>query len=539
MPSKKENRKKKGSFPGRRKRVWLLTILVLVIAGTTMLLFRIEDIAENRLLSVINDELAPNAEIEFQDFSFTTFPAGLVIEKIRLNHLTPFEEHTPVKSADAIRKFEIERLEFSGINLFRMLAMRMWGLDDIVIKGMDFELVPLGEGRLADASPFRQPPPFRIGKITVDDANLSIFRERDSEDPSYEIHKIYSEIENFSVRDIEEPFHTYFDNLVFQSSTFQYHTLDGHYSIGVDTVSVSSRDEFAWTGRGFVIPHLTANEMAREAGKETDRFEASFDEFSADNIDVNRWLSENELLAGSLYIDNPSIEIYRDKSFPREERDERSLPVHHLKNLPFAVQIDSAGWNSGYVNYTEDFADEGRKGYITFYDADLTIRKLQNINTDIDIEAQVTARLMNATDMVLEGNFSLNDQSDHTISGSLAGFDLTELNSPLQEWVYIRVGRGMMDQADFFFSANQHRADGEIRFLYHNLEIRFLDEQTLEETRRRRLRSFIANRFRIYSENPADEPRTGTIDFERDKERSAFNYWWKSIASGLLDSVKR
>jgi hypothetical protein len=539
MPSEKKNDKKKSISAVKKKRVWILAILIIMIAGITILLLRIEDIAENMLVDAINHELAPNSEIEFGEFSFTTFPAGLEIRDIRLVHLIPFDEHTPEKSADAIRKFEIDRLEFSGINLFRMLAARMWGLNDIKIEGLTFELVPLTEGRIADASPFREPPPFRIGKITVDDASFFIFRERDSEEPSYEIHRIYSEIDNFSVTDIEEPFHTYFDDMVFRSSTFQYHTTSGYYSIGVDSISVSSPDQFVWAQRGFVRPHLTANEMANEIGYETDRFDVSFKEFSAREIDVNRWFSDNELIARSLTVTEPSIDILRDKSMPREEREERSLPVDHLKNLPFNVRVDSLLWTGGYVAYTEDFVDEGRKGYITFNDADLTITNLQNNDLDDTVEAAVSARFMDLSDITLEGSFSMNDHSDHTIAGTMSGFDLTELNAPLEEWVFVRVRSGAMQQADFYFGANENRANGELRFIYNDLEIRFLDEDSLEETRRRRLRSFIANRFRVYSENPRENPRIGTVEYERDKERSAFNYWWRSIASGLLDSVKR
>jgi hypothetical protein len=33
------------------------------------------------------------------------------------------------------------------------------------------------------------------------------------------------------------------------------------------------------------------------------------------------------------------------------------------------------------------------------------------------------------------------------------------------------------------------------------------------------------------------EKRTGTIEFERDRQRQIFNYWWKSLFSGIKSSV--
>jgi len=33
------------------------------------------------------------------------------------------------------------------------------------------------------------------------------------------------------------------------------------------------------------------------------------------------------------------------------------------------------------------------------------------------------------------------------------------------------------------------------------------------------------------------EKRTGTISFERDRKRQIFNFWWKSLLSGIKGSV--
>lgn len=539
MAATSKKQKNKWRPFGIKKRYIALVLLACLIAGTAFVLLHIEDIAEDRLLRVINAELAPNAEIEFGDFSFSRVPAGLVIRDIKLVHHIPFVEHTPEKSADAVRRFEVGRLEFSGINLFRMIVTRQWRLDNIVIDNLTFELVPAGDGRLADAAPFRQPPPFVIASITVNNSSFSIYRGRDHSEPSYEINNIHAGLNNFSVADINAPFHTYFDDLVFNSAAFTYHTQDGHYSIGADTVSVDSSRQFVYAGNGFVKPHLTANEMAQKTGKQTDRFEISFERFSSDHINVRSWIEENELYTRFLLLEKPSIVITRDKSYPRETRTDRSLPMEHLKNLPFRVMADSIRIDGGYLSYTEDFPTESRKGFIDFRDIDFRIDKLQNMDPEDSVHVFIRSRFLDLAELHLEGHFSLNDQADHTIKGSMAGFDMKQLNRHLEQWLFVRVGEGEMQHADFYFSANNERANGEIRFLYNNLRIRFLDEATLEETRRRRLRSFFANRFAVRSANPSHNPRTGTIEFERDKERSAFNYWWKSIASGLKDTVRR
>jgi len=538
--SAKTKNKKKGPFIRSKKGIALIVFIAILIAAALFVVFKIEDIAENRLLAVINAELEPNAEIEFGEFSFSLLPAGLTIRDIRLVHLIPFEEHTPTKSTDAIKSFEIKEIGFSGINIYRMLLERQWILDRIRIDGLNFELVPLTRGRLTDATPFQQPPPFLIDKIILSNGSFSIFSERDDDDePRYHIQNIYSEVESFSVPDIQDPFHTYFEELLFQSSAFLYNTRDGNYTIGVDSLSTNSREGFLFAKGGKVNPLYSAHEMAEKIGYETDQFDVQFNTFSMDEFDLKRWFEESDLAASLVRFDEPSISIHRDKSFPREERDERSLPTDHLRNLPFTLQIDSIEIKNGFISYTEDFVDEGRKGKITFNNVDLTVQKLQNHHSEDSISVSVSSRFLDLADLNLNAMFVLEEQSSHTIRGSMSGFDLARLNEHLEEWVFIRVRKGVADHLDFYFSADEQRALGEMQFIYHDLEIRFLDEDSLEETRNRRLRSFFANMIRVRSGNSADNPRIGTIDFERDKERSVFNYWWKSVASGLQDSVER
>jgi hypothetical protein len=39
-------------------------------------------------------------------------------------------------------------------------------------------------------------------------------------------------------------------------------------------------------------------------------------------------------------------------------------------------------------------------------------------------------------------------------------------------------------------------------------------------------------------ENDEKSERTGTVEFYRDTRRSIFNYWWKSVFSGIKSAYK-
>ncbi len=531
--------REKQPFLKNKKRLFGILFLLLIAGGVLFFIFRIERIAENHLLEFINAELAPNAEVEFGEFSFSILPAGLIIRDIRLLHLTPFEDHVPEKSADAIKNLEIDYIEFSGINLYRMLLERQWLLNQITVDGFILELVPLTAGSLVQSTPFGQPPPFLIENILFTNGSFTTFTDRMTDTYKYSIHSIRGELINFSVPDIDDPVYSYFQEFEIQTSNFRYNTDNGFYQLGYDSVSVSSRDQELYMQNGKAEPLLSALEMAEETGYENDQFTFNFDELFAEQIDFDLWFQERGFIAGGVRMLQPALHIHRDKSKPREEWDERPLPIRYLNEYPQNISVDSIMFRGGTVSYTEDFSDEGRKGSVSFCDTDLTIENLQNQHQEESISAVASTTFKGLTGLSLRGEFSLDDNFSHQIRGSMSELDLTRLNDSMSEWLFVRVGSGTLDQLDFYFSADDDRARGEMHFIYHDLEIRFLDEETLEETRNRRLRSFFANLIRVRSENTFDDPRTGTIDFERDKTRSIFNYWWKSVASGLEDSVTR
>ena len=78
-----------------------------------------------------------------------------------------------------------------------------------------------------------------------------------------------------------------------------------------------------------------------------------------------------------------------------------------------------------------------------------------------------------------------------------------------------------------------------MKFLYHDLNVAFVNRKTDETAGLTEwVKSFFANLVMI-NENPKPgaDVREGVIDFERDPEKSTFNYWYKSILSGIKSSL--
>ena len=87
--------------------------------------------------------------------------------------------------------------------------------------------------------------------------------------------------------------------------------------------------------------------------------------------------------------------------------------------------------------------------------------------------------------------------------------------------------------------ANEDYSYGEMKFYYEDLKIALLDRET--ETPKgvgKVLGSFFANTFFVKSNNPKNlRLRKGDVFFERDKKRAIFQYWTRSILSGMVSTI--
>ena len=86
---------------------------------------------------------------------------------------------------------------------------------------------------------------------------------------------------------------------------------------------------------------------------------------------------------------------------------------------------------------------------------------------------------------------------------------------------------------------NSESASGEVLVEYRDLKVKFLNKDNPDNNGLKEgVKNFIANTFAINSNNTGNDAETGEIDFEREKNKSIFAYWWKSLLSGLKDVIQ-
>src|SRR5690606_27714260 len=125
-----------------------------------------------------------------------------------------------------------------------------------------------------------------------------------------------------------------------------------------------------------------------------------------------------------------------------------------------------------------------------------------------------------------------------TAEGSLTNFDIPEINSMLVPSTNLKIESGNMEKLSFNFSFDRTRSDGSLELQYKDLKLVVFKEEENQDgdADKDNLKTFMMNTFIFRTnmdEDVPEEKRSGTIGYVRDNNRSIFNFWVKSLVSGI------
>jgi hypothetical protein len=261
-------------------------------------------------------------------------------------------------------------------------------------------------------------------------------------------------------------------------------------------------------------------------------------------IDPVRFLQEKALIAQKVDLYNLHIEDFRDRNYPDRESDKKPMPMEAFLQLDQTIHVDELFVHDGFVSYTELPLSGSVPGTITFDRIQARLSNLSNhadsIGKGYPTALSANARLMNSGNLLINYQTSaLDPEFRFQMRGRLGIMPLTAFNPILKPVTFVEVTSGELRSMEFNFQADMFSSSGALRMDYRKLRVAIYDPESANLERERAFMSFLANTFviRNRSSRIIGQPRPQPIEHERDPEKSIFNYWWKSILSGVKPSL--
>lgn len=257
------------------------------------------------------------------------------------------------------------------------------------------------------------------------------------------------------------------------------------------------------------------------------------------NTDLSYYISDSIIKAGTLIAEHPVITAYRDnlsKTF--DPGHMKPLPTELVKKFPLFISLDSIYMLNGTVTYSQLEKTTGMVGVVPLTDLNARLSLVRNYDlkaTD-SMELNATAKLVNDISVKLVAKESYEDPlGGIRLLLNTGGTDLKKINSMLIPLISVKIKSGYADTVSMDASANEYLAFGQMNMRYKNLKIAILNKGN-ENTKgfKTWLINFAANTLLVKNKNTG---RKGIVYFERNRDRSFFNYLVKMFFRGMANSV--
>lgn len=523
-------------------------------AGLLVIVVGVYWIAENYLESYIEDRIQQTGErmtgkryqFSLEDFQFSLWGGQVGLYGLSLQPTTAGGDSAHIKSG------KIDSVQIDQLSLFALLTNGAINIERISVANPELLLQgrvrrnlwedfrPRSDSTSSGSSNFSTP-------IEVQHVELSggRFRLQHPQDSTLEA-KIGQL--DFDLRDVRldtaaapsQP-RLQIGGIKLQATDLLTQTYENFYNLHVGNFSVNS-DEYTLTVDSLRMePRYDRYIFAEQNGREIDRISMLIPTIRLIKFEMLK-LRDKQLRAQKLLVNDLEMEIFHDKHPPASLKSPKKLPQQAMADLPFAITIDTVSLAEATITYGEHVPQSSIPGEVTFanLNADIT-----GINTDstrqqdsaASMHLSAETSLLGIAPLRLEGDFERSPDGAHQIQGSLGAMDLTKMNPVLEPLGFVSIDSGNLESLEYSMQLDDQKAQGEVVMKYSDLNIELMEHGELKDDEQKKLISFLANALKIKSKNTEEPLRKGEISFERDPHKSIFNYWWKSLQTGLKGSL--
>lgn len=515
-------------------------LLAIAVVAGWMVLVRADNFVDRKLTDYIRTSGKGKFQLDYKVLDIGFFPTEATLTEIHFfSHDSTFLELQD--SLLLLPDLRVEQIRISGIGLFSLIFGSEIKVNELLIENPRLAVRILHVK--ADSVPSitwksdgDKNKGFVLGQLRMVGGNLEWTSSK---------HKTFETAFEVSGADLSFnpsvaglPFQTDSISIVLGRGTF--FPENGLMAIDADSVSATyPSGEVALSGIRIYSRH-DKYELSQVVGHQIDWLDLEIEKIAFQVTDPPKAVRENKLRVPSVRIRGLKGIVFKDKRWPFPERPDRAMPHQMIASIPFPLVIDSILLQESNIVYEEYVEKATEPGHVAFRQLEAKLTPLRN---DTSMVAHLEARAMVMGEGRLEAHFDIplqNGAGSYAAYGRLGQMDMKSVNEILQHSAGVSVESGRVDQLDFSFTYDDDSSSGEVHFAYSDLKVQLLDrdgEGVFSEVGED-IGSWFVNSFVAKTHNtPGDNFRTGVIEMERNKKKSIFNYWWKSLFSGLKSSI--
>jgi hypothetical protein len=424
------------------------------------------------------------------------------IESFNLHefHLVDASIHTV--NEDKQREFKIKKFNISFYDLF---IRQITGMDSISIQQAELSL---GEftGSL-NKGPIRHVS-FADYSVKVDSLNI----QQTMDTLVYSFHDFSGGLKALSIQ-----------------------TADSIFHVTMQSFDLSYKDKSVKLKEVSFKPNVSHAVLQKKHQYQNVEFSGS-----VGSIDLNQVNFDSLIYAKKLFIDEIALEkvtayVFKDKTKPL---DKNRFPVYlgqTISKIPLPLRIKHVKATRVHLENTERKPDSTYVK-VNITKATLDVKNITNQPTNTGLLMSADAYIENKAHFKASLIFYYN-KPQFSFEAVVQKFNLPDLNPMIQAYTPAKIDKGTLDEITFSGLAEQTKANGTLKFLYHDLKI---DLELKEQAKwKSAVIAFAANSI-LSSSNPGSTnlpPRIVKFQIDRDMNKGFVNVIIKSLLNGLKETM--
>jgi hypothetical protein len=312
-------------------------------------------------------------------------------------------------------------------------------------------------------------------------------------------------------------------------------TADSLFHVSMKSFDLSYEDKSVKLKEVSFKPNVSHAVLQRKHKYQNTEFSGSVGKLELKKINFDSLIYAHKLFIDEIELDHVRAAIFKDKTKPMDSTRRPvylgqtvaaiSLPlfIKHIKATDVELENTERKPDSTYAK-------------VKITKAKLEVKNITNLSTTDGLVMQADAYINDKAHFKAGLTFSYR-KPQFSFEGEVKKFNLTDLNPLIQAYTPAKINKGVSDEISFSGVAEQTKASGTMKFLYHELEV---DLELKEQAKwKSAVIAFAANSV-TNSSNPVATnlpPRIVKFQIERDVTKGFVNVVIKSILNGLKETM--
>jgi hypothetical protein len=400
------------------------------------------------------------------------------------------------------REFNIQNLDLSFANMF---INQQPGKDEI-----SYEHIRLSIGEFAG----------QLQKRSISSVHFNDFEIR---------------IDSFHISQTRDTAIWHFADFSTRVKALDVQTADSLYHLTMQSFGLSYREKSIQLSELSFKPNVSNARLQRDFPYQHTQFSGTVGSLNLQGLNFDSLIFKGKIFIDKIKLDKASVSLYKDKTKPTDKNKFPKYLGQIIRDIKPPLLIGQVEANQVNLVNKERNPD-GTTATANINQANAVVKNITNLSTTDMLAIKADAYVENKARFNLELHFSYREPH-FSFNGSVHKFNLPDLNPLIEAYTPASVHRGVVDELSFSGNANRTSANGNLKFLYHDLDI----DVELEGKAKWKsdVLAFGANAI-LPSSNPASAdlpPRTVKFQVERDLNKSFVNLTIKSLLKGLKETM--